>query len=56
LLLVDDGSDDRSQEIARAYVDRDPGRIRYLHHPERQNRGMSASRNLGIQAASGSYV
>ncbi len=56
LLLVDDGSDDRSPEIAQAYVDRDPGRIRYLHHPERQNRGMSASRNLGIQAASGSYV
>jgi Glycosyl transferase family 2 len=56
LLLVDDGSTDDSIELARRYADRDPGRIRYLAHPERENRGMSASRNLGVREARGEYV
>ena len=56
LILVDDGSTDRSPEIARAYAERHPGRIRYLAHPGRANRGMSASRNLGLSAARGAYV
>ncbi len=56
LLLVDDGSDDRSSEIARGRAARDPNRIRYLHHPGHENRGMSASRNLGILEAAGAYV
>jgi glycosyltransferase involved in cell wall biosynthesis len=56
LLLVDDGSDDGSPEIARAYADRHADQIRYLHHPLRQNRGTSASRNLGIREASGSHI
>jgi glycosyltransferase involved in cell wall biosynthesis len=56
LILVDDGSTDRSPEIARAYAERHPGRIRYLAHPGHANRGMSASRNLGLSAACGDYV
>jgi glycosyltransferase involved in cell wall biosynthesis len=51
LLLVDDGSSDRSSEIARGYVERDPARVRYLEHPGHGNRGASASRNLGVRAA-----
>lgn len=56
LLLVDDGSSDRSPQIARRYVDALPHMIRYLEHPYHQNCGMSASRNLGIAEARGSYI
>jgi glycosyltransferase involved in cell wall biosynthesis len=56
LLLVDDGSNDASAEIARGYTKRHPERVRYLEHPAHTNRGMSASRNLGIRAAQGRYI
>lgn len=56
LLLVDDGSTDRSTAIARRYADRYPEQVRYLEHPGHTNRGMSASRNLGIRHATGEYV
>jgi len=55
LLLVDDGSTDRSPEIARVAAEGD-ARIRCLAHPGGVNRGMSASRNLGLSAAQGEYV
>jgi glycosyltransferase involved in cell wall biosynthesis len=56
LLLVDDGSTDASTEIARHYAVQKPGHVRYLEHPGHKNRGMSASRNLGIRHARGEYV
>ncbi len=56
LLLVDDGSTDRGSAIAQSFADREPGRIRYLHHPSAENRGMSASRNLGIGEAQGELL
>ncbi|HLT20208.1 MAG TPA: glycosyltransferase [Thermomicrobiales bacterium] len=56
LLLVDDGSTDRSAEIAREYATRCPDRIRYLSHPDGDNRGMSAARNLGLGHARGDFV
>jgi glycosyltransferase involved in cell wall biosynthesis len=55
LLLVDDGSTDRSREIARRFAQQD-SRITYLTHPGGVNRGMSASRNLGLANARGEYV
>jgi glycosyltransferase involved in cell wall biosynthesis len=56
LLLVDDGSSDASSDLAIEYSRRYPGRIRYCEHPGHVNKGMSASRNLGIAHARGQYV
>jgi glycosyltransferase involved in cell wall biosynthesis len=56
LILVDDGSNDASTAIARRHAAADPERVRCLEHPGHANRGMSASRNLGIRAARGAYV
>ena len=56
LVLVDDGSTDESTAIARRHAADDPARVRCLEHPGHANRGMSASRNLGIRAARGAYV
>ena len=56
LLLVDDGSTDGSPGIARRLAAADPARIRCLEHPGHANRGMSASRNLGLAAARGEFV
>ena len=56
LLLVDDGSTDDSAAIARRYAEAHPDRIRYLMHPDRENRGASASRNLGARHARGEFL
>jgi len=56
LLLVDDGSIDRSREIACGYAARYPDRIRVLSHPGNLHRGASAARNLGTVHAVGEYL
>ena len=56
LLLIDDGSTDKSVEIARLCVEQHPEKVRYLEHISHKNRGMSASRNLGVQNANGKYI
>ncbi len=56
LLLVDDGSSDKSSHIARRYTEQYPDKVRYLEHQGHENRGMSASRNLGVRSARGRYI
>jgi len=56
LLLVDDGSTDSSTTIALNYAEKYPEKVMYLEHEGHQNRGMSATRNLGIQNAKGDYI
>ncbi len=56
LMLVDDGSTDGSEAIAKQYADRYPDRIFYLQHEGRANKGASASRNLGIRHSRGSFI
>ena len=56
LLLVDDGSRDRSTAIARDYAASYPERVRYVEHPGHANRGTGPSRDLGLAHARGVYV
>ena len=56
LFLVDDGSTDNSMGIALRFAKQRAERVRYLEHAGHQNRGMSASRNLGIRHARGEYI
>lgn len=56
LLLCDDGSTDGGTTLARDYAARRPERVRYLEHPGHANRGMSATRNLGLAHARGELI
>lgn len=49
LIIVDDGSTDRTESVVREFGDRAKFPIRYLRQP---NRGPAAARNLGIREAS----
>lgn len=52
ILLVDDGSPDRSGEICDEYAMKDT-RVRVYH---KENGGVSSARNLGLDNARGEYV
>jgi glycosyltransferase involved in cell wall biosynthesis len=56
LILVDDGSTDGSTVLAKQYAERFSGRIRYFEHENHRNRGVAASRNLGIRHAKAPYI
>ncbi len=56
LILVDDGSSDKSSRMAMDYAAAHPGRILYTEHPAHINRGLSASRNHGIAFAKGELI
>ena len=56
ILLIDDGSTDRSTEIALRYVKQNPAKIRYLEHKNHRNSGITISSNLGIRNARGDYI
>lgn len=52
ILLVDDGSTDRSLDICRQYAEKDP-RIRVFH---KSNGGQASARNYALDRCSGMYV
>lgn len=56
LILVDDGSAAPCASLARSYAERFAPFIRYVQHEGGRNRGMSASRNLGLACAQGAFV
>jgi len=52
VIVVDDGSHDRTAKIAQSYAAKD-GRIKYVYQ---ENRRMAAARNKGISLAQGQYI
>lgn len=52
LIVVDDGSTDRTKQIVDKYV-REDSRIKYIYQ---KNAGPAAARNKGIQTSSGWYI
>ena len=49
ILVIDDGSKDRTEEIARSFGDR----VRYI---KQQNQGIAGARNTGIREATGDWI
>ena len=52
IILVNDGSQDKSEDICREYLDCD-NRVVYV---KQSNNGVSSARNQGIKKASGKYI
>lgn len=52
VLLINDGSTDRSAHICQEYADRDK-RIKVIH---KSNGGVAAARNTGLDLATGNYI
>lgn len=53
VILVDDGSTDKSGEICDKYSKKYPKNIVYIH---KENAGVSSARNVGLEYASGEYI
>ena len=53
ILLVNDGSKDGSEKIAKQFVENYPDKIIYL---EKENGGLSDARNYAIPYAKGEYI
>src|ERR1044072_6648738 len=56
LLLADDGSTDRSTEIAQRYARRYPEKVRYVEHEGHRNIGVCGARKLGLIKARGELI
>lgn len=56
IVIVDDGSQDATWSIATSLQKKHRGCVIAIHHPERLNRGVSATRNLGIERSTGELI
>ena len=52
VILVDDGSKDKSAEICKTYTEK----YYYVHYYYKENGGVSSARNLGLKKITGDYV
>jgi glycosyltransferase involved in cell wall biosynthesis len=52
IIVVDDGSEDNSEEVIREWGDR----CSKLHYVHQENRGLPVARNTGIERSSGDFI
>ena len=53
LILINDGSQDTSEKIIDAYIERYPDKVRKIN---KRHEGVSSARNAGLEALRGKYV
>jgi len=53
ILVIDDGSTDNTREVVAVYVDKHPGKVRYIFQ---ENKGLAEARNTGIAQSQGEYL
>lgn len=56
IVIVDDGSEDNTFEVACELGNRYSNKVMVYQHPRRANLGVSASRNLGITKSTGELI
>ncbi len=55
LIVVDDGSQDDTEELLQGYIQSD-SRISYIKRPPNRRKGANTCRNIGIENAKGKYI
>ncbi len=53
IIIIDDGSKDNTREIVEGFIQRNPGKIRYIYQ---ENGGLAVARNTGIKNSNGKYI
>lgn len=56
IIIAEDGSSDNTWTIAKEYAEKYPELIRIVTHENRENKGLGASRNLGVKEAKYEYI
>lgn len=56
IIAIDDGSSDNTYELATQLAKSSPIPMRVLTHPQKANKGVAASRNLGIIESKGEWI
>ena len=53
IIIVDDGSTDKTKEVATHFVNKYPDKVKYLRQ---ENEGAGSARNLGFKHSVGEYI
>lgn len=53
LILINDGSTDKSEEIIKTYLETNKSKIKYI---KKENNGVANTRNIGLENATGEYI
>ncbi|MCZ8133157.1 MAG: glycosyltransferase [Steroidobacteraceae bacterium] len=56
VVVVDDGSTDRSMKVVESLMPEYPDRLFLLQHPDRGNHGQSAAINVGLRVCDSRYI